>query len=101
MGETKKGMEMSSSFMAESKIGYCLNMRDFTGSLNQDSALPMQGTPVPSLVGELRPHMLCGMARKKENVNMKFMVQNWIMTAPLHVSYNPSYLLLLMGSCRN
>ena len=32
MGGRKKGMEMSSSFMAESKLGYCLNMRDFTGS---------------------------------------------------------------------
>ena len=34
-------------------------------SSGSDSALPLQGARVRSLVGELRSHMLCSMAKKK------------------------------------
>ena len=40
-------------------------MRDFPGHpVFKDSEPSMQGAQVPSLVGELRSHMLCGMAEK-------------------------------------
>ena len=34
---------------------------------NSDSVLPLQGAEVQSLAGELRSHMLCGMAKKKHH----------------------------------
>ena len=33
---------------------------------SSDSALLMQGSQIRSLIRELRSHMLCGMAKKKE-----------------------------------
>ena len=35
-------------------------------SSGSHSALPLQGARVQSLVGELRSHMLCGVAKKKK-----------------------------------
>ena len=41
-------------------------MRDFpSGSVVKTPKLPMQGPQVQSLVGEVRSHMPCGVAKKK------------------------------------
>ena len=44
---------------------------DFSGGPVVKTALLLQGAQVPSLVGELRSRMLCGMAKKKKKVCLK------------------------------
>ena len=47
------------------------HLRDFPGSPVIKTALPLQGTRVQSLVGELRSHMPHGMAKKtKQNIHL-------------------------------
>ena len=43
--------------------------RDFPGTPVVGTLLPLQGVWVQSLVGELRSHMLCGVAKKFKNKN--------------------------------
>ena len=45
--------------------------RDFPGCPVVECTLPMQGTQVQSLDGELRSHMLCHVVKKRKKVFLK------------------------------
>ena len=64
------------------------NIRDFPGSPEVDSALPLQGARVPSLVGELRSCMPRGTAVKKKRKEKKKGKKNISSLVPLKACFN-------------
>ena len=53
-------------------------MRDFpSGSVVKTPKLPMQGAQAQSLVGEVRSHMPCGMAKKKNPRTPNELCRKW------------------------
>ena len=66
-------------------------MRDFpSGSVVKTPKLPMQGAQVQSLVGEVRSHMPCGVAKKKNSNTPNEMCRKWGSYVPHSSNYYQS-----------